>query len=116
MDSILSGSHNCLTKPYTEILESGFGKSVKYLESPLDLSKYTINDGILCLKLFNAFGPKNSTVCYNVGDQGAEYFIKEIEAAKAVVLEAKVVDWLLDKKPTIFDGKELIITKENENV
>jgi len=116
MGSILSGFHNCLTKPYTEILESDFGKSVNYFESPLDLSKYTINDGILCLKLFNAFGPKNSTVCYNVGDQGAEYVIKEIKAAKAVVLEEKVVDWLLDKNPTIFDGKNLILAKENKNV
>lgn len=114
MDSFPNGSHNCLTKPYTEILESGFGKSVNYLESPLDLSKYTINDGVLCLRLFNAFGPKNSTVCYNVGDQGVEYFIKEIKAAKAVVLEEKVVDWLLDKKPTIFDGKELILAKEKQ--
>lgn len=117
MDSFHIEPHNCLTKPYTEILESGFSKSVNYLESPLDLSKYTINsDGDLSLELFNAFGPKNSTVVYNVGDQGVEYVIKEIEVAKAVVLKDKVVDWLLDRKPTIFDKKRLIIATENKDV
>lgn len=45
----------------------------------------------------------------------AEYLIKEIEAAKAIMLEDKIVDWLLDKKPTIFDKKTLIIaTGEQE--
>lgn len=116
MDSLPVSSHNCLTVPYTEILEHGFKGRVKYLESPLDLSRYTVNsEGDLSLKILNAFGPQNNTVVYNVGDQGVEYFIKEIENAKAVTLEAKVVDWLLDKKPTIFDKKTLIIATENNN-
>ena len=77
MDSLPQGSNNCLTIPYTEILEHGFRGIVKYLESPLDLSRYTIDsDGVLALKIFNAFGPQNNTVVYNVGDQGVEYFIK----------------------------------------
>lgn len=117
MDSLPKGSHNCLTVPYTEILEHGFGKSIKYLESPLDLSRYTINsDGDLSLKIVNAFAPRSGDIIvYNIGDQGVEYFIKEVEAAKAVMLEDTVVDWLLDRKPTIFDGKTLIIATENKN-
>lgn len=117
LDSLPKGSHNCLTVPYTEILEYGLGKSIKYLESPLDLSRYTINsDGDLALKIVNAFAPTmNTTIVYNIGDQGVEYFIKEVEAAKAVMLEDTVVDWLLDRKPTIFDGKTLIIATENKN-
>lgn len=117
MDSLPAGSHNCLTVPYTEILERGFSKSIKYFESPLDLSRYTINsDGDLALKIVNAFAPQaNTTIVYNIGDQGVEYFIKEVEAAKAVTLEDTVVDWLLDRKPTIFDGKTLIIATENKN-
>ena len=117
MESLPVGSHNCLTVPYTEILEHGFKGRVKYLESPLDLSRYTVNsEGDLALKLPNAFNPQaNTTIIYNIGDQGVEYFIKEIEAAKAVTLEAKVVDWLLDRKPTIFDKKTLIIATENNN-
>ena len=116
MDSLPVGSHNCLTVPYEEIFELGFRKKIKYFESPLDLSRYTINsEGDLSLKILNVFGPQNNTVVYNVGDQGVEYFIKEIENAKAVTLEAKVVDWLLDKKPTIFDKKTLIIATENNN-
>lgn len=117
MDSLPAASHNCLTIPYTEILEHGFNKKIKYLESPLDLSRYTINsDGTLALKILNAFEPKcGATIVYNVGDQGVEYFIKEIEEAKAVMLEDKVVDWLLDKKPTIFDKKTLIIATEKED-
>ena len=39
----------------------------------------------------------------------------KIEEAKAVMLEDKVVDWLLDKKPTIFDKKTLIIATEKED-
>ena len=111
LDSLPKGSHNCLTVPYTEILERGLGKSIKYLESPLDLSRYTINsEGELALKIVNAFAPRaDTTIVYNIGDQGVEYFIKEVEAAKAVMLEDIVVDWLLDRKPTIFDGKTLII-------
>lgn len=112
MDSLPVGSHNCLTIPYTEILEHGFNKKVKYLETPLDLSRYTINsDGDVVLKMSNVFGPLGAakTIVYNIRDQGVEYLIKEIEAAKAVMLEDKVVDWLLDKKPTIFDKKTLII-------
>lgn len=117
MDSLPKSSHNCLTVPYTEILERGLGKSIKYLESPLDLSRYTINsDGDLALKIFNAFAPQtDTTIVYNIGDQGVEYFIKEVEAAKAIMLEEEVVDWLLDKKPTIFDGKTLIIATEKED-
>ncbi len=117
MDSLPKGSHNCLTVPYTEILERGLGKSIKYLESPLDLSRYTINsDGDLSLKILNAFAPQSGTsIVYNIGDQGVEYFIKEVEAAKAVMLEEKVVDWLIDRKPTIFDGKTLIIATENKD-
>lgn len=117
MDSLPKGSHNCLTVPYTEILERGLGKSIKYLESPLDLSRYTINsDGDLALKIVNAFAPTmNTTIVYNIGDQGVEYFIKEVEAAKAVMLEDTVVDWLLDRKPIIFDGKTLIIATENKD-
>lgn len=116
LDSLPKGSHNCLTVPYTEILKNGLGKSIKYLESPLDLSKYTINsDGDLALKFVNVYGPQHKTIVYNIGDQGVEYFIKEVEAAKAVMLEDKVVDWLLDRKPTIFDGKTLIIATENKN-
>lgn len=117
MDSLPVGSHNCLTVPYTEILEHGLGKSIKYLESPLDLSRYTINsEGELALKIFNAFAPRpDTTIVYNIGDQGVEYFIKEVEAAKAVMLEDIVVDWLLDRKPTIFDGKTLIIATEKED-
>jgi hypothetical protein len=115
MDSLPKSSHNCLTVPYTEILEHGLGKSIKYLESPLDLSRYTINsEGDLSLKIINVIGMNNSIV-YNVGDQGVEYFIKEVEAAKAVMLEEEVVDWLLDRKPTIFDGKTLIIATEKED-
>lgn len=115
MDSLPKGSHNCLTVPYTEILERGLGKSIKYLESPLDLSRYTINsDGDLALKIIIA-PTMNTTIVYNIGDQGVEYFIKEVEAAKAVMLEDTVVDWLLDRKPTIFDGKTLIIATENKN-
>jgi len=117
MDSLPKGSHNCLTVPYTEILEHGFGKRIKYLESPLDLSRYTISsDGMLALKILNAFEPQGGpTIVYNVGDQGVEYFIKEIKEAKAVMLEDKVVDWLLDKNPTLFDKKTLIIATENNN-
>lgn len=117
LDSLPKGSHNCLTVPYTEILEHGLGKSIKYLESPLDLSRYTINsDGDLALKIVNAFAPTmNTTIVYNIGDQGVEYFIKEVEEAKAVMIEDKVVDWLLDRKPTIFDKKTLIIATENKN-
>lgn len=117
LDSLPKGSHNCLTVPYTEILKNGLGKSIKYLESPLDLSRYTINsDGDLALKIVNAFAPQaDTTIVYNIGDQGVEYFIKEVEAAKAVMLEDTVVDWLLDRKPTIFDGKTLIIATENKN-
>lgn len=117
LDSLPKGSHNCLTVPYTEILERGFSKSIKYLESPLDLSRYTINsDGDLALKIVNAFAPQaDTTIVYNIGDQGVEYFIKEVEATKAVMLEDTVVDWLLDRKPTIFDGKTLIIATENKN-
>lgn len=116
-DSIPAGSHNCLTVPYTEILERGLGKSIKYLESPLDLSRYTINsDGDLALKIVNAFASQpDTTIVYNIGDQGVEYFIKEVEAAKAVMLEDTVVDWLLDRKPTIFDKKTLIIATESKN-
>ena len=117
LDSLPKGSHNCLTVPYTEILERGLGKSIKYLESPLDLSIYTINsEGDLSLKIVNAFAPRSGDIIvYNIGDQGVEYFIKEVEAAKAVMLEDTVVDWLLDRKPTIFDGKTLIIATENKN-
>lgn len=117
MDSLPVGSHNCLTVPYTEILEHGFSGKVKYLESPLDLSRYTIdNDGCVALKMPNVFGPQGgATTVYTIGDQGVEYLIKEIEAAKAVMLEDKIVDWLLDRKPTIFDKKTLIIATENKN-
>ena len=117
LDSLPKGSHKCLTVPYTEILERGLGKSIKYLESPLDLSRYTINsDGDLALKIVNAFASRpDTTIVYNIGDQGVEYFIKEVEAAKAVMLEDTVVDWLLDRKPTIFDGKTLIIATENKD-
>ena len=117
LDSLPKGSHNCLTVPYTEILERGLGKSIKYLESPLDLSRYTINsEGDLSLKIVNDFAPRlGGIIVYNVGDQGVEYFIKEVEAAKAVMLEDTVVDWLLDRKPTIFDGKTLIIATEKED-
>lgn len=117
MDSLPIGSHNCLTVPYTEILERGFSGKVKYLESPLDLSRYTIdNDGCVALKIPNAFEPnQGATIVYRIGDQGVAYLIKEIEAAKAVMLEDKIADWLLDKKPTIFDKKTLIIATENKN-
>lgn len=116
MDSLPVGSHNCLTVPYTEILEHGFSRKVKYLESPLDLSRYTIdNDGCVALKMPSVFGPTGGAIVYRIGDQGVEYLIKEIEAAKAVMLEDKIVDWLLDKKPTIFDKKTLIIATENKN-
>lgn len=116
MDSLPVGSHNCLTVPYTEILERGFSRKVKYLESPLDLSKYTINsDGDLALKFVNVYGPQNKTIVYNIGDQGVEQLTKKIEEAKAVMIEDKVVDWLLDRKPTIFDKKTLIIATENKN-
>ena len=117
MDSLPIGSHNCLTVPYTEILERGFSGKVKYLESPLNLSRYTIdNDGCVALKIPNAFEPnQGATIVYRIGDQGVAYLIKEIEAAKAVMLEDKIVDWLLDKKPTIFDKKTLIIATENKN-
>lgn len=116
MDSLPVSSHNCLTVPYTEILERGFSGKVKYLESPLDLSKYTINsDGDLALKFVNAFGPQHRTIVYNIGDQGVEQLTKKIEDAKAIMIEDKVVDWLLDKKPTIFDKKTLIIATENNN-
>lgn len=116
MDSLPKGSHNCLTVPYTEILEHSFSGKVKYLESPLDLSKYTINsDGNLALKFVNVYGPGHKTIVYNIGNEGVEQLTKKIEAAKAVMLEDKVVDWLLDKKPTIFDKKTLIIATENKN-
>ena len=117
LDSLAKGSHNCLTVPYTEILERGLGKSIKYFETPLDLSRYTINrKGELSLKIFNTFDPQyKSAVCYEVNAQGRESFIKEIEEAKAVMLEEKVVDWVLDRQPTIFDGKTLIIATESEN-
>lgn len=117
LDSLPVGSHNCLTVPYTEILECGFSGKVKYLESPLDLSRYTIDsDGSVALKMPNVFGPQGgATTVYRIGDQGVAYLIKEIEAAKAVMLEDKIVDWLLDKKPTIFDKKTLIIATENKN-
>ncbi len=99
MDALSTGSHNCLTVPYTEILQRGFAGSVKYLESPLDLSKYTINsDGDLALKFVNVYGPQHRTIVYNIGVEGVEHLIKKIEAAKAVMLEDKVIDWLLDKK------------------
>lgn len=81
------------------------------------MSRYTIDsNGGLALKIPNAFNPqRGATIIYSIGDQGVEYLIKEIEAAKTIMLEDKIVDWLLDKKPTIFDKKTLIIaTGEQE--
>lgn len=116
MDALPVGSHNCLTVPYTEILKHGFSGKVKYLESPLDLSKYTINsNGNLALKFVNVYGPGHKTLVYSIGDEGVEQLTKKIEAAKAIMIEDKVVDWLLDKKPTIFDKKTIIIATENKD-
>lgn len=69
MDALPVGSHNCLTVPYTELLEQGFNKKIKYLESPLDLSRYTIDsNGGLALKIPNAFNPqRGATIIYSIG-------------------------------------------------
>ena len=114
MDTYAAGSHQCLTVPYTEILRHG---RLTRVEGPLDLSRYTVHDGELSLKVISAFAPAaGAPFYYGVNAQGREYLIKEVEQAKAVMLTESVVNWILDRQPTIFDGKTLIIATESEDV
>lgn len=70
----------------------------------LDLKSFSIDkDGDLCVTM--KWGDLQKLSGYAISG-----FIKDVKnAVHGVELDRKLAEWLLDKEPTIFDKKEVII-------
>jgi len=73
----------------------------------LDLKSFSIDkDGDLCVTMeMGTFRDSQKLSGYAISG-----FIKDVKnAVHGVELDRKLAEWLLDKEPTIFDKKEVII-------
>lgn len=93
-------------------------KSKVYVRDPmgkvkapnLELRQFVIDDdGDLCLKL------EIGHICEikKIAEPTIPSFIKDVKnAVHGVELDKKLAEWLLDKEPTIFDKKEVVIVAD----
>lgn len=83
---------------------------IKSISSYLNLKQFSIdNNGDLCVTMeMGTFRDSQK-----ISEVTIPSFIKDVRnAAHGVELDRKLAEWLLDRDPTIFDRKEVIIVAE----